>query len=123
MLVAEKSRAREEAEARRVFYVGMTRARERLVLSGGATRSSRSTFLSLFEEAVGTEVGLPDQATVQIGRTSIKQTVVTKPDRIPYKRQSVPIERTGPRDWTDVIHCWEQRDRAWVTARTTRHHL
>lgn len=123
VLIAEKTRAREEAEARRVFYVGMTRARERLILSGGITRSTRGTLLSLFEEAVGAGIGLPDQVTVQIGGISIKQTVVTKPDRISYKRQSAPTERTAFRDWTAVIGRWEQRDRAWETARATRHHL
>ena len=34
--IGEEARAAEEAEERRLFYVAMTRARERLVLSGAA---------------------------------------------------------------------------------------
>ena len=38
VLVAEKARTREQAERSRLFYVGMTRARECLVLSGALPR-------------------------------------------------------------------------------------
>src|SRR5256884_750691 len=45
---AEKLGARLEAERRRVLYVGMTRAKERLVLSGGLTRRQKpGRFLAL----------------------------------------------------------------------------
>src|SRR5438128_143187 len=51
---AEKLGARLEAERRRVLYVGMTRAKERLVLSGALTRrQSPGSFLALLKEEVG----------------------------------------------------------------------
>ncbi len=57
VVVAEKARAREQAERRRLFYVGMTRARERLVLSGALSkRPVRGALLELLEEAAGTEL-------------------------------------------------------------------
>ena len=50
--VAEKLEARLEAERRRLLYVGMTRAKERLVLSGALTRrQSPGNFLALLTEA------------------------------------------------------------------------
>jgi ATP-dependent helicase/nuclease subunit A len=49
--VAEKLEARLEAERRRLLYVGMTRAKERLVLSGALTRrQSPGNFLALLTE-------------------------------------------------------------------------
>jgi ATP-dependent helicase/nuclease subunit A len=52
--VAEKLEARLEAERRRLLYVGMTRAKERLVLSGALTRrQSPGNFLALLTEGVG----------------------------------------------------------------------
>ena len=57
--VAEKLEARLEAERRRVLYVGMTRAKERLVLSGALTRrQSSGNFLALLTEGIGEEVGV-----------------------------------------------------------------
>ncbi len=52
--VAEKLEARLEAERRRLLYVGMTRAKERLVLSGALTRrQSPGNFLALLKEEAG----------------------------------------------------------------------
>jgi len=52
--VAEKLEARLEAERRRLLYVGMTRAKERLVLSGALTRrQSPGNFLALLKEESG----------------------------------------------------------------------
>ncbi len=51
-----KMAAREEAEQRRLLYVGMTRARDLLVLSGGqTTKPGHDTVLSLLGEAMSDE--------------------------------------------------------------------
>ncbi|MGH7233130.1 MAG: UvrD-helicase domain-containing protein, partial [Nitrospiraceae bacterium] len=124
VLIGEKLRAREEAERRRVLYVGMTRAKERLVLSGGlAGRSARGTFLSLLEEAAGVEIGLPEQPAIPIGAVSLPQVVIKKPDRIGSPRKPELAELAKPPDWTNLVRRWEERDRVWKAACATRRHL
>ena len=52
VLVNMKMAAREEAEQRRLLYVGMTRARDLLVLSGGqTTKPGHDTVLSLLGDS------------------------------------------------------------------------
>ena len=56
VLVEMKMAAREEAEQRRLLYVGMTRARDLLVLSGGqTTKPGHDTVLSLLGETIEDE--------------------------------------------------------------------
>jgi ATP-dependent helicase/nuclease subunit A len=62
LLVEMKMAAREEAEQRRLLYVGMTRARDLLVLSGGLTaKPGHDTVLSLLEETI-VDAGSPSAA-------------------------------------------------------------
>jgi ATP-dependent helicase/nuclease subunit A len=77
VLVAGKMAAREEAEQRRLLYVGMTRARDLLVLSGGHIRKpGRDTVLALLREAVGSEILTGEGAEVEIGTARMACTVV-----------------------------------------------
>jgi ATP-dependent helicase/nuclease subunit A len=74
----EKQRIREEAEQRRVLYVGMTRARDRLVLSGGLLpKRGGGTLLGLLQQIAEDEFGNSEQATVRVGPVTIPQTVVS----------------------------------------------
>ena len=118
VLVGEKFRAREEAERRRLFYVGMTRAKERLILSGGLpSRPSRGTFLSLLREVADGVVGEPDRETIRIGAASVEQAVVTAKDGGP-RRKKPPLAALMPAaDQTALVRRWEERDRAWAAAR------
>jgi len=78
VLLWEKERVREKAEQRRVLYVGMTRARDRLILSGGLlTKPNGESFLGFLQHVADGEVGNPAHATVQVGGAAIRQTVVT----------------------------------------------
>jgi ATP-dependent helicase/nuclease subunit A len=78
VLLWEKERIREKAEQRRVMYVGMTRARDRLILSGGLlTKPIGESFLGFLQHVADGEVGNPEQGTVQIGGAAMRQTVVT----------------------------------------------
>jgi ATP-dependent helicase/nuclease subunit A len=78
ILLWEKERIREKAEQRRVMYVGMTRARDRLILSGGLlTKPNGESFLGFLQHVADGEVGNPDHDIVQVGEAAIRQTVVT----------------------------------------------
>ena len=71
ILVAEKARTREEAERSRLFYVGMTRAREYLVLSGAIPRRrARGALIELLQQATGTELGRSDQSDIPVGHAA-----------------------------------------------------
>jgi ATP-dependent helicase/nuclease subunit A len=136
VLVGEKSRVREEAEGRRLFYVGMTRAKERMILSGGLTaRAGRGTFLALLKEATGKErvsarsgrMGensqepdandtahrAPELTEIQIGAIAIKQTILAAPDRLSKNQQEEPSPLLVPPDRSDLVKRWEQRAGVW----------
>jgi len=81
LLVEMKMAAREEAEQRRLLYVGMTRARDLLVLSGGLTaKPGHDTILSLLGETIVDE-GNPsaaDQICIGTSRLTRVMTSATK---------------------------------------------
>ena len=68
VMTKEKYQVKEKAEQRRVFYVAMTRAKERLILSGGyPDRLAQGTFLHFLREVADTELGLVDLHEVRVG--------------------------------------------------------
>ena len=110
----EKQRIREEAEQRRVLYVGMTRARERLILSGGvlAKRGGESLFGLLQQIAEG-EFGNPEHAVVHVGALAIPQTVITS-RVLKYIKPSLPsAEPEGEKDVVLSGSWWHERDMRW----------
>jgi ATP-dependent helicase/nuclease subunit A len=121
VMAAEKARVREEAEQRRLLYVGMTRAKERLVLSGAlSARKSRGTFLSLLEQASGQPVGVPEDLHITIGQGSITQTVTAAEDRMPWLSHQRPSAQSHPDthpETDDFINRWQERDARWSEIR------
>jgi len=90
VLLWEKERIREKAEQRRVMYVGMTRARDRLMLSGGQlTKPIGESFFGFLQNVADGEVGNSEHDMVQIGGAAIRQTVVTANDLPPLERMPV----------------------------------
>jgi ATP-dependent helicase/nuclease subunit A len=124
VLVEEKLQVREQAERRRVLYVGMTRAKELLVLSGGVTvRVSGETVLGLLQEVGEGEIGVPSTTTLTIGQSAIPHTVLDVPDRKWARR---PLSKApGPHniDSTSVTSLWRKRTSAWTQARATPLHV
>jgi ATP-dependent helicase/nuclease subunit A len=118
VLVAEKARIREQAERRRLFYVGMTRARESLVLSGALPkRRVRGALLDLLEQAAGTKLDGKAQDELSVGGVGLRQTILTGEDRPPSRVRQQPIVLEDcPLDqaWLDR---WVQRDRVWEAHR------
>ncbi len=124
VLVNEKARLREEAERRRLFYVGMTRAKERLILSGGwPSRPSKGTFLDLLREAVTGEIGEASAPSLHIGPVPVPQAVLTADERAPRRRRQAPHKLEASGDWAAVAGRWAQRDRDWEAARAASSHL
>lgn len=124
VLVNEKVRLREEAERRRLFYVGMTRAKERLILSGGwPSRPSKGTFLGLLQEAATGEVGEAGSPTLHIGPVPLEQTVVTAGERAPKRRTPAPARLRASTEWAAVAERWATRDQAWDALRAAAVHV
>ncbi|MEX2492974.1 MAG: UvrD-helicase domain-containing protein [Nitrospirales bacterium] len=120
VLLWEKERIREKAEQRRVMYVGMTRARDRLLLSGGQlTKPIGESFLGFLQHVVDGEVGNPAHATVQIGEAAIRQTVVTFRDLPPSETvipSTVPEIADQEGGGTVSFEKYHERERAWQQA-------
>jgi ATP-dependent helicase/nuclease subunit A len=124
VLVNEKVRLREEAERRRLFYVGMTRAKERLILSGGwPSRPSKGTFLGLLQEAATGEVGAAGSPTLHIGPVPLEQTVVTAGERAPKRRTPAPARLRASTEWAAIAERWATRDQAWAALRAAAVHV
>ncbi|TAL10790.1 MAG: hypothetical protein EPO02_06550 [Nitrospirae bacterium] len=87
LFASEKLEARTVAEQRRLLYVGMTRAKERLVLSGALTgRSSTGNFLSLLRDIIGEDVGSRAVAELSVGEGRIAQVVLPADEGRPRER-------------------------------------
>ncbi|MDH3771181.1 MAG: hypothetical protein OET79_09395, partial [Nitrospirota bacterium] len=122
VLLWEKERIREKAEQRRVMYVGMTRARDRLILSGGLLRKPiGESFLGFLQHVADGEVGNPEHDTVQVGGAAMRQTVVpsrslpsqkmekssSRPEVSEFKGEgSLSMEKDREREfaWRQVSH-------------------
>lgn len=118
VLVHEKFKVREEAERRRVLYVGMTRAKEVLLLSGGITaRSMGDNVLDLLQEIGEGEVGAASTEALKIGASAIPQRVVTASDRT-WSRRSLATPSAGSAiDPALIAGLWKERQSRWTKAR------
>jgi ATP-dependent helicase/nuclease subunit A len=116
VLVADKARRREEAERRRLLYVGMTRARELLVLSGGRQeRAGRGAFLALLEEACGGPVWDEGEA-VTVGRAAIRKRISREPERPPTPTRPRRGGLRAPTGLRELADRWAAREAAWREA-------
>jgi ATP-dependent helicase/nuclease subunit A len=124
VLVQHKLRLREEAERRRVLYVGMTRAKELLLLSGGITaRSVGETVFELLQNIGTGEIGTASTEALKIGAGTIPHRVVTAPER---KRSGRRVERASHAaliDPRELAVLWGTRTARWTEARETPYHL
>jgi ATP-dependent helicase/nuclease subunit A len=82
LLVQHKLRLREEAERRRLLYVGMTRAKELLLLSGGITiRSVGETVFDLLQDISTGEIGTTSTEALKVGGSMIPHWIIRVPER------------------------------------------
>ena len=124
LLVQHKQRLREEAERRRVLYVGMTRAKELLLLSGGiTTRSVGETVFDLLQNIGIGEIGTASTETLNIGSSAIPHQVIRAPERKWPRKRSDRTTGEVLIDPYDVAERWKTRTARWTVARETPHHL
>jgi ATP-dependent helicase/nuclease subunit A len=122
--VQEKQLEREKAERRRVLYVGMTRAKELLVLSGGLTsRSVGETVLEWLQEIAEGEIGNPLTQTVKIGSSQVVHRIVHAPERRWPKRVAVANEERPVVDPSALARLWENRTARWTTVQARDWHV
>ena len=124
LLVQHKLRLREEAERRRVLYVGMTRAKELLLLSGGITsRSVGETVFDLLQNIGTGEIGTASTETLNIGSSAIPHRVVTAPERRRPRRRGDRAASETSIDPREIAERWKVRSARWTEIRGTLHHL
>ncbi len=124
----EKEQICQKAEQRRVMYVGMTRARDRLVLSGGKLiKPIGESFLGFLQDVAQEDIGNPEHDNLHIGESVIRQTVVTSRDLLLSKniqngsKSGVPEPKRAvflsPEKDREREMAWEQivQDRAFLS--------
>jgi ATP-dependent helicase/nuclease subunit A len=119
VLVDMKMAAREEAEQRRLLYVGMTRARDLLVLSGGqTTKPGHDTVLSLLGEAMTEEAAPSTDDQICLGTSRLTR-VITQATAAARRRRQEPLSTMGSRPALGPILIRRQaRQIEWEERRT-----
>lgn len=120
VLVHEKRVVREEAERKRVLYVGMTRAKDLVLLSGSVTaRSAGENVLDWLQNIGDGEVGSPSTQALKIGSSAIPHRVVPAPDRKWPRRSLATIAATPAIYPASIAELWKKRTARWNAARTS----
>ena len=124
VLVDKKMAEREEAEQRRLLYVGMTRARDLLVLSGGQTaKPGHDTVLSLLGEAMGDEVTPSLAEQICIGTSRLTR-VITPATEVARRHRQASLSTIVPRPALGPLLIRRQaRLVEWEHRRTTARRL
>ena len=125
VLVKEKLRMKEDAEQRRVLYVAMTRAKERLILSCGVPdHPPRGSFLGILREAADAPIGSTENREIRIGEMVLPQTIVSQTDPIEgEKLKGLPNKLKDPPNMDEMWKQWNLRERRWNSANSIKRFL
>ncbi len=124
VMTHEKKRVKEEAEQRRLLYVAMTRAKERLILSGGfPSRLASGSFLDLLQNVVDSDIENSHGEDISIGPISFRQTTVHPSDRRSTKWSRASHTLKSPKDLTPWLDCWEERGKTWELLKASSTYL
>ena len=124
LLVRQKMGIREEAEHRRVLYVGMTRAKDLLLLSGAMTaRSTGETVLGLLQSIGQGEIGTAETQVFTVGKAAIPHTAIPALERQRAKRPRTDETLPASLDATSLASLWQSRTARWREARSIRTRL
>lgn len=119
LLVRQKMAVREEAEHRRVLYVGMTRAKDFLLLSGAMTaRSTGETVLGLLQSIGQGEIGTAETQTLTVGNAAIPHTAIPALERLRVKRSRTDGTLAASLDAKSLASLWQSRTARWIEARS-----
>jgi len=110
LYIAEKSRLRTAEEQKRLLYVGMTRAREHLIIScAPGSRRSTGSFLSMLDSTLGQRIGAAQESeTITVGKGTIAIEVVSATLTAPSASQK-STSTTADVNWQDFIERWRRR--------------
>jgi ATP-dependent helicase/nuclease subunit A len=124
VLVDMKMAAREEAEQRRLLYVGMTRARDLLVLSGGQTsKPGHDTVLSLLGETIADEGTHPPDDQIRIGTSRLTRVVTPATTAARRRRQELLPAMAHRPALGPILIRRQGRQAEWERCRTTPRRL
>ena len=110
LYIAEKSRLRTAEEQKRLLYVGMTRAREHLIISCAAgSRRSSGSFLSMLDSTLDQRIGAAQKSqTITVGKGKIAIEVMSANLTAPSASQK-SASTTADVNWQDFIERWRRR--------------
>lgn len=110
VFLAEKREEREREEEKRVFYVAMTRARDRVTISFAASRNGGSgSFYSLLEQSAP-EISSPaPPVSLPVGAGAIRIEVVREGLSPPRRKASRPRKTATQPDWSAYAAIWRRR--------------
>lgn len=124
VLVEMKMAAREEAEQRRLLYVGMTRARDLLVLSGGQTsKPGHDTVLSLLGETIADEGTQSTDNQIRIGTSRLTRVLTPATTAARRYRQASPSAMAPRPALGPILIRRQARLAEWERCRTTLRRL
>jgi ATP-dependent helicase/nuclease subunit A len=124
VLVEMKMAAREEAEQRRLLYVGMTRARDLLVLSGGQTsKPGHDTVLSLLGETIADEGTHSTDNQIRIGTSRLTRVLTPATTAARRYRQASPSAMAPRPALGPILIRRQARLAEWERCRTTLRRL
>ena len=108
--VQEKLVERQEAERKRVCYVGMTRSKDLLLLSGAvASRSAGDTVLDWLQDIGEGEIGNPMTGAWKVGSSRIPHRVVYAPERKSARRPFTTHGTVPPLHPPTLSQLWNER--------------
>ena len=120
IFLGSKLERRRKAEQARILYVGMTRAKRRLVLSAGLPANlANDGFLSQLAGAMGLGLSELDTTVVRLGETEVPVRVVPGGDAPPRPLASDAPWRQIAGDPGRMLPRWSERASRWQAAGRT----
>ena len=119
LYIAEKNRARNSEEQKRLLYVAMTRAREHLVISCvPGNRRSRGSFLAMLDASLGDSIsGAQASTRVEIGEGMVDIEIVNQRLSPPSHAPAKATRSKKNPSWKSYLDHWARRTAKYQQAR------